>query len=127
MVEVERTDLAAIAAERVHVAVADAPPVVEVDAQLEGGARLAHELVLVEPEQLVHLDDRRDRRLADPDRADFGRFDQVSLEPALFERLGDRRGRHPAGGPAADDRDLPDRFARALHSVPSCGPAFPAP
>ena len=57
--------------EIVEVVVAEATPVDELDAELEGGIRLANELVLVDAEQLVEEDDRRNRGLADADSADF--------------------------------------------------------
>jgi hypothetical protein len=65
----------------VHVAVADAAPVLELDAQLEGGLRLAHELIFVDAEHLVEQLDHRDGRFSHADGADI--VDSISVTATL--------------------------------------------
>src|SRR3546814_8661742 len=65
--------------------------------------------------------DRRNGRLADPDRADFLAFDQPDRQ--AVHRAGQRRGGHPARGSAADDHHLRDAtVAHSSHSL-SCSAA----
>ena len=91
-------------AEGMEIAVRPVAPAVEQDAQLEGRVGRGHELGLVDPEQPVVADERRDRAFADAHRADRLRFDQGHLgRPA--ERARDRGGGHPAGGAATGDHD----------------------
>ena len=59
-----------------EIAVAQPAPVDEFDAELERALGFANEFALVEAERLVEGADRRDRRLADADGADFLGFDQ---------------------------------------------------
>jgi len=91
----------------VDVAVAQPAPVDELDAQLEGGAGLAHELVLVELEGMVVDVDERDRGLAHAHGADVVGLDQRDL-PGRAQQLGQRGGGHPAGGAAAGHDDALD-------------------
>ena len=98
-------DARAVGAEGMDVAVADARPVDELDAQLERGLGLGHELALVDADALVEEADVRQRGLAHADDADLARLDQMDV--ALFrpEHGSESRGRHPAGGATADDHD----------------------
>ena len=96
LMEVDRPRVLAHHPETMDVAIAEARPVDELDAELEGGLGLPHELVLVELEHGIEHDDGRDGRLADAHRADFLRLDQRD-RVAPLEHLGERRGRHPAG------------------------------
>jgi hypothetical protein len=77
LVERRAADRMAEGAERVDVAFALPAPVAELDAQLVGRLGLAHEVGLVEAEAGVEVADVRDGGLADADRADLGRLDQV--------------------------------------------------
>ena len=88
------------------VAVAEARPVDELDAELERGLGLGHELALVDADALVEEADVRHRRLAHADDADLARLDEP--DPALRwpEHRGESGGRHPAGGTTTDDDDV---------------------
>jgi hypothetical protein len=92
------------AAEAVHVALALPPPVDELDAQLEGGPRLADELVLVELKHLVVELDHRDGGLAHTHRTDLVRFDQPQPDLAAQD-LGQRGRGHPARRATTGDHD----------------------
>jgi hypothetical protein len=96
-------------AEAMEIALALAPPVPELDAQLERPLRLAQEVVLVEAEQLVELLDGGDGRLAHPDRADRLGLDEDDLVQPLEQARAQRR-RHPSGRPAAGDQYLLERL-----------------
>ncbi len=61
------------------VAVADARPVDEFDAELERGLGLRHELALVDADALVEEADVRQRGLADADDADLARLDELDV------------------------------------------------
>jgi len=99
-------------AEAVEEAVADVAPVAELDAELEAALRLPDEVGAVQAQGAVVGADGRQRGFADADGADVGRLHQHDLAGRraahLRKALGQRRGRHPAGGAAAHDDDLAD-------------------
>ena len=95
-------------AEAVDIALPLLPPVDELDAQLEAALGAGHELVLVQPQQLVVFLDRGDRRLAHADRADILGFDQHDLVQPL-EQPREQRRRHPPGRAAPGDKNALDR------------------
>ena len=101
-----------IGAERMEIGAVLLAPSVELDAELDGGPGLAHELGLVEVDQCVEVPDGRNRRLTDPDDADVGALDQPDLGVRPDGSL-DRGGGHPAGRAASDDQDGFDRFSHA--------------
>ena len=101
--------------EGMHVALADARPVAEFDAQLVAALRGAQEIVFVDAQHLVEDPDRRNRRFADTHGADLGRFDQRDGAGAL-EALRERCGGHPPGGAAPDDGNAGDAVGRAVHA-----------
>ena len=94
--------------ERMNVGVPGPGPVLELDSQLEGRLGLANDLVLIDPQHLDEADDRWDGRLADPDGADLGGFDQPDATVQIPQQLGEARRGHPPGGSAADDDDAAD-------------------
>ena len=105
VVEGQRIELLADFAETVDIAVADATPVDEFDAQLEAALGGADELVLVDLERRVEVLDVRDRGFAHTDDADLVGLDQFD-SVAWPQQFGQRRGGHPAGGAATDDDDV---------------------
>ena len=104
VVERDVAEVFADGAEGVHVAVTFAPPVHELDPELEGGHGLADELVLVDAKHVVEEHDGGDGRLAHADRADVLGLHQGDLDPRPHH-LGQRRRRHPARCAAAHDGD----------------------
>ena len=117
VVERDVAEVFADGAEGVHVAVTFAPPVHELDAELEGGLGLADELVLIDPQHVIEEHDGGDGRLAHADRADILGLDQGDLHPRSHH-LGQSRRGHPARRAAADDGDrLQFRRMHGLHPL----------
>ena len=112
MMEAHFVHVRAEQTERVHVGVAAPAPVDELDPELERCVGGGKELVLVNSEQPVELDDRRDRRLADADRADVARLDQRDSDLLCGEHSAQRSRAHPAGGAATADDDAADGALR---------------
>ena len=79
-------------------------PVFKADAQLEGGLRRPHELGLVDAEQAIEQDHRRDRAFAHADGADGVGFHQRQVDQ-VAHGAGQRRRRHPPGRAAAGNDD----------------------
>ena len=69
LIKGQRGQILANAPEAMHVALADAAPVAKLDAELEGGARFAHEGAFVDLQQLVEQPDHGNGRLAHADRS----------------------------------------------------------
>ena len=90
-------------------------PVLELDAQLEGRLRLAHEFGLADAEQAVEHDQRRDRRLAHADGADGIAFHQRQVD-RIAHGVGKRSGGHPAGRAATGNHDAAG-FVIASHRL----------
>src|SRR5206468_11985645 len=98
-----------------------APPVDELDAELERGVRLADELVFVDSELLVEELDRGNGGLANadgPDLLGLHERDPVTRGSGAFCKRG---GGHPPGGSPANDHDV----ANGLHSYALTGAAAP--
>src|SRR5690606_19940507 len=83
-------------------------PVDELDADLERPLHVAHEIVLIDAQELEEIADRRDRGFADADRAALFRLDEPDRRPPAAQEPAQRRGGHPAGRAAADDDDALD-------------------
>src|SRR3546814_13784969 len=105
MMEGDARDLFAEGTERMDIAFADAPEIVEIDAQLIGRVRGAHEGGLVDTEPLDEAADVRQGRLADPDDADILAFDQRDRNQRP-EPLSKRARAHPTrrAAPQHEDR-----------------------
>src|SRR5262245_34920263 len=101
--------------------IADARPVLEPDAYLEGGGALTHEVLFVDAEQAMERNDGWYGRFTHTDGADFLGLHQRDLEQLAEMRRQRDRG-HPAGGAAAGNNHLPDRAGRgqyvSIHSYP---------
>src|SRR5947209_13675590 len=97
------------------VSVVPIDPPCEFNAKFEGGVGLPQELVLVDPQLMIELEDRRDGRFADPNRSDRFRFDEDD-PPSLASKTGKRRRRHPAGGAAAYNYDAPNQSS-VIHCI----------
>ncbi len=96
-------------AERMHVAVAGAVPVGELDAQFEGALRVAQKVVFIDAQHLQEVADRRYRGLAHADSADPGGLDHADPRLPGVQEPGKCRGGHPAGRAAADN-DYPPQI-----------------
>jgi hypothetical protein len=110
MVEMDPVEVGPEPSERVEILPANRSEVGEVDAELEGCVGGPHELGLVDSEAFDKVAQVRQSRLADADDADLGGFDQ-SDGAGVGKPPDQSRGRHPAGGAAAEDDD-------ALHGPP---------
>ena len=97
--------MADLGAEAVDIRGARPLPVDELDAELEAALGLAHELGFIDAEQIVEGLDVRHGGFADANGAELLGFDQLHIE-AGTKHAGERGGRHPAGGSAADDDDV---------------------
>ena len=96
--------------EGVDVVLPHVAPVLEADAELEGGLRGGHELLFVDVEQLVEGQQRGDRGLAHAHGADLVGLDQADVQ-RLAQRLAQAGRHHPAGRAAAGDDDAPHALA----------------
>ncbi len=118
MVELHSLHVDAVETEGMDVAVADAGPVHELDAQLVGRIGRADEVVLIQAQHLIEQNQLRDGRFANTDGADLLRFDEFDLEARQLSKDLRERGRgHPAGGASTDDHDLADPLFP--HAVPA--------
>src|SRR5256885_11297024 len=110
---------------------AGGPPVDELDAELEARLALVDHLERVDARQREIIAKMRDGRFAETDGADLFGLDEPDFD--LAEPFREDRGGHPAGGAAADDRNLADRLVGArqysLRNVIGLKPftAMPAP
>ena len=93
-------------AERVKVFMAELRPVLELDAQFDGALGFAKEFVLVDAEGVVEQADRRNRRFAHADGADFGGFDHSYRAAAGPKAPRQNCSGHPARGAAAHDGNV---------------------
>ena len=92
-------------AEGMNVVVADSPPVLELDGQLEGALDLREKVGLVDLQQAVHRAERRNRRLADTDRANGVGLHKHHVEVGA-DQLGHGGRCSPARGASAHDDDI---------------------
>ena len=103
-------------AEGVEVVLPNVLPVLEIDAELEGGVRGRHELRLVDAEQVVEGVQCRDRRLAHADGADFLGLHQLDIE-LLAQQLAHEGGHHPAGSTSASDDHTMEGLHKGVHRL----------
>src|SRR5690606_4808458 len=76
MVEGDAIDVRTEVPERMEVAIADAAPIAELDAELEGRFRFLHQRRFIDIQSLVNAPDRRQRCLTVSDSTDLLGFDQ---------------------------------------------------
>src|SRR5262245_2644986 len=95
----------AVPSKRMNVRIADVRPVLEPDAELERCSGRAHELLLVDAQQLVGHTHRWNGGFPDSDGADLLRLDERDVEQ-LAELLRNGGRRHPTGSAAAGDDDF---------------------
>jgi hypothetical protein len=88
-----------------EVAVSQAAPVNEVDAELEGGLRPGHELTLIDSDALIEKADVRQCGFAHSHNPDLARLDELNLDLARLEYGRECGGGHPTGRTAANDYD----------------------
>ena len=96
--------------EGMHVVFAGAVPVAKLDAELERGLRLAHELRLVDPQQRVEVAQGGQRGLAHTHRADVIGLDEREAIAIRMQHLRAGSSAHPAGGTTADNHDVQGRM-----------------
>src|SRR6185312_3709517 len=97
LMERDRSEFVANAAEGMEVAMPGPDPIGELDAQLERAAGGGDEGVLIQSELPVEVADRRNGCLADANGTDGRGLDDLDTTAAA-SRLGEGRRRHPAGG-----------------------------
>ena len=107
MLETRRPTVLAGPTEGMDIVLVDVAPAFELDAELEGALGRLEEILLLDLDQIVKGDQRRDGRFADADRADLFGFHQGDVQ-RLAEQPRQGRGGHPAGGAAAGDDNLVD-------------------
>ena len=101
----------AIIAKWVKIAVTLLGPVDKLDSQLEGAAHCGQHVGLINTDQLVESQERRDGRLAHADDSNILGLHQRDIGQAVFGKLAKRRCRHPAGSASPYDYDIPDTQA----------------
>lgn len=99
---------------------ARARPILKFDAQFEGGAGLANEVDLIDPQRGVEGPQRGQRCFPNADRSNLRRLDQNNLLNAPAKQHAQRGGGHPPRAAAADDHYATQ--SRAWH--PSIKPPF---
>src|SRR5262249_17362226 len=81
----------------------------ELDAELVGGVGGLDELRLVDAEPLDERDERRHRRFANADRAEFLGLDQLDFTHPALEVLAQHGRGQPPRGATTHDHDLRQR------------------
>ncbi len=109
--------------EGMKIALAQPTPVAELDTELEGRTRLAHEVRLVQAKRAVEQGDGWNRRFTDSDRADVRGLDHLDGIGDAAQFAGQQSRRHPAGRAAAHDCDAADGSRGAHAECRGCAPA----
>src|SRR5687768_8938928 len=109
LVKLDRLRIQAELAKGMDVAIAQALPIDELDAELERALRVADELVFIEAQQRIERQQRRNRRFANTDRADLLRFDQPYGYAGVLDQTRQPRRAHPSGSTAAYDHNFSHR------------------
>ena len=110
-------ELPAVDAERVEVAMLEAGPVHELDADLKRAPGAPHEGIFVDAQGLIEGFDRRYRGFANAHGPDLLRFNECDRTLAPKGMAQGRRG-HPAGGAAADDDEALNPRIAVVHVRP---------
>ena len=108
VVEFHTAERSAVVPKGMYIRVAKTRPVDELDAQLERGVGLAHEVRLVQTQRLVEEADVRHGGLAHADDADLGGLDQANVALIRAQEARQRGSRHPSTGASTDDDDVAD-------------------
>jgi len=86
--------------------VAEIGPIAKLNSNLVGAVARLEELAFVNAEEPVQLLENRNGSFADTHNPHFLRFDERDPHARLRKGSRERAGRHPAGGPAADDENV---------------------
>jgi hypothetical protein len=113
-------DFIAIAAEGVDVALADVAPVHELDAELERALRRGEHLPLVDIQQVVEFEERRDCRFAYAHGPDLLGFHERDVDCMAGLQPRQRGSGHPARGSTPNDNDFSYTHPSSLPVLPSC-------
>ena len=105
MLELYASPRFAKGSEWVYVAITRSIPIAKLDPQLECCPGRAHELRLIDPEQVVEHFDVRQRRLADPDSPDLVRLNQRDSVVRSRKLPPDSSRTHPSSRAAANNDD----------------------
>ena len=103
LVERDAVDVRPEVAERMDVAIADPPPIAELDAEFDRGLGRLHERRFADVQRTVEIADVRKRGLADSHGSDFIRLDQLDRNRQALELVGERRRGHPSGRAPSHD------------------------
>ncbi len=92
-----------IISERVKIAFTLFGPVDKLDAELKGSAYRGQHVGLINADQFIETQKRRDGGFANANDANILGFNQRDIGQAFIRKLGKCRCRHPSSGPSSND------------------------